>query len=202
MNEDKTAAEQWINGRQGKPGHPQKLNEQIHKTIMERITAGNTIEASAVSAGINKVTYYRWAQRGQKAKKELEENGHIDPADEKYIRFMEDIIKAKALSEVALVSKIHRAGETGTGDWRAYAFILERRFPDKWGRKDRLDVNLLSLSVQLALQAGLTTNDIQQVIEGSSNIETLPNLKQIAGTMKITSAAEKRDDPIDVESDG
>jgi hypothetical protein len=50
--------------------------------------------------------------------------------------YFEAITKALAESETALVAHINRAGDKS---WQAHAWLLERRFPERWGRKDRLE---------------------------------------------------------------
>ena len=55
--------------------------------------------------------------------------------------FAEEVEAAKDFSEATLLQTIKYQGEAKQ-DWRASAWILERRFPDRWGAKREVDVNV------------------------------------------------------------
>ena len=73
----------------------------------------------------------------------------------------------KTDSKGNVTEEIHETG----GDWLAAATHLERRHPDRWGRKDRtrVDINekksITITHVEVVLNQG---NDQPQVIEGES----------------------------------
>src|SRR4051812_43385187 len=53
----------------------------------------------------------------------------------------------EARLEAVLLAAVSRAAED---DWRASAWILERRYPDRWGKADRDDGGADLLDVDLA----------------------------------------------------
>jgi len=57
--------------------------------------------------------------------------------------FREAVKKAEADSREALVERIQAAAEDPK-HWTAAAWLLERRSPKRWGRKDRVDVKQLA----------------------------------------------------------
>lgn len=108
-----------------------------------------------------------------------------DEVDSVFLDFLEAVSRAKNESEIALVSKIHKAGEdqqvidriladgtkiykTVKGDWRAFAFLLERRFAARWGSKHQVDINVVELSMRLAIKAGVSMSDVQAFMKGSN----------------------------------
>jgi hypothetical protein len=59
------------------------------------------------------------------------------PRDDPYRRFRSEVERAIADAEAAEVTLIVKAARDG--DWRAAGWLLERRFSDRWGRRDRLE---------------------------------------------------------------
>ena len=68
-------------------------------------------------------TFYNWLEKGEAAK-----SGVLR-------EFFDAVERAKADSALRLVSQITLQAPT---DWRAAAFMLERRFPDDYGRRAEL----------------------------------------------------------------
>jgi len=81
---------------------------------------GAYIETAAAYAGINKSTLYDWMKRGARAK------------SGKYKEFSNAIEKALAESEMRDLAVIAKASQE---NWQAAAWRLERKFPDRWGRR-------------------------------------------------------------------
>jgi hypothetical protein len=88
------------------------------------IASGSYAEVAARANGVGTTTFYRWMQRGEE-----EETG-------KYREFREAVKEAEAKSEVLTVGRIQQAAAGGT--WTAAAWYLERKYPDRWGRKDHV----------------------------------------------------------------
>ena len=102
-----------------------KTRDAIKKSIVEHLEVGNTIETSAFKSGIGRTTYYNWYN-----------------ADEKFATACNEAI---AKAEEALLNQIMGMA-IRRDDWRAPAWILERRFPDRWGAKQELKVETTSQS--------------------------------------------------------
>lgn len=114
----------YIKGNPGGPGRQSKLNSDIAEKICALIRAGNYIETAAAYVGIHKETIYDWFRKG------------ADRPRSKYRRFADAVGRAVAESEMRDLAKIGTAADTGA--WQAAAWRLERRFPDRWCRKDRV----------------------------------------------------------------
>lgn len=119
---------------------PTKLNFDTHNKIITAIRAGNYIETAAAYAGVNKSTLYEWLKRGEREKQRVAENSRygIRKSEEPYVEFSNAVEKALAEAEIRDVAIIAKAAQE---QWQAAAWRLERKFPDRWGRKDKVDLS-------------------------------------------------------------
>lgn len=115
-----------------KMGRPIELTDEIQKKIVDAIKMGNYIETAASYAGVHKSTLYDWMKRGARY-----EEGKSDPGDIIFANFSDAIERAMTEAEMRDVLLI---GNAAKKNWQAAAWRLERKFPDKWGRKDRVNL--------------------------------------------------------------
>jgi hypothetical protein len=101
------------------PGRPPKLNADVVGKILMAVRAGNYPEVAARWAGISAATYYRWGK---------------DPRPP-FVAFRAALDMADAECEVMVIGNLFRLSRTST---RAAAFLLERRWPEKWAKSRRL----------------------------------------------------------------
>lgn len=101
-----------LKGRPGRPPGPSKMTQERINLILEALEDGMTYLAAARYAGISVSALQDW--RG------------CDDA------FGIACDKAVTKWERKHVDNISRAGE---GDWRASAWLLSRRFPDRWAER-------------------------------------------------------------------
>ena len=106
-----------INKDKSKTSRACKYNQIRVHNICTHISNGNTFRASALAEGISEATFHRW-------RKEHEE-------------FDQLVEEAIGVSEAKLVNKLAQSE-----DWRAAAWILERRFPQTWSKKDHIDMHV------------------------------------------------------------
>jgi transposase len=107
-------------------GRPSKLNEKTKKRLLAALKEGANQDEAASYAGISESTFYRWMERGESEKKG------------QYREFWEAVKRTE--SEAVMISLDTIRNAEKRGDWRAAAWKLERRFPDKWGKVDRQKV--------------------------------------------------------------
>lgn len=100
-------------------GRPSKIDPEVTKTVSNLLRAGAMIDAACSSAGISRDTFYEWLKRGR-----TDKSGP-------YKDFADTIKKALADAENSLVAGIRKAGGQ---QWQALAWLLERRFRERWGR--------------------------------------------------------------------
>ncbi|WP_080840023.1 hypothetical protein [Cohnella massiliensis] len=131
---------------------PIKLTPEVQQKIVEAIKMGNYIETAAAYAGISKNTLYDWMKRGAREKDRIAGTNRKPKATEApFVAFSDAIEKAMADAEVRDVLIIANAAKE---NWQAAAWRLERKYPDRWGRKDKVhaevkqDVNVTNTNRQ------------------------------------------------------
>jgi hypothetical protein len=96
----------------------------LQEKILLHLRLGAYVETAAACSGIHKDTFYEWMKKGARGQKP-------------YAAFAEAVHKAIAESESRDLATILKAS---TKYWVAAAWRLERRFPEKYGRFDRMKV--------------------------------------------------------------
>jgi len=117
-----------------KPGQPTKCTPQLIEKISSFVAKGNYILTSCQLCGINSKSYYNWIAKAEEAY-EQGENDSI------YLQFFYSIKRAEAKAESELVG-IVRETAIDKKEWLPAMTFLERRHPDRWGRKDRNQVTI------------------------------------------------------------
>lgn len=92
--------------------------------FIQLIKAGNYASTALAFVGIPERSLYAW--KAEAAQPDAR------PA---VVQFMQSVREAEAVAEASLVQVVQRSAHGG--DYRAAALILERRWPNRWGRHDR-----------------------------------------------------------------
>jgi hypothetical protein len=103
-----------------------KLTPEIKDKIGTNITLGMPLKFAAQAAGITEATFYNWMEKG-----ETEKSG-------KHVEFFEYIKECQSKAVQLHLKLITKAAKEGS--WQASAWILERRHPEEFGRRDRVDL--------------------------------------------------------------
>lgn len=104
-------------------GQKGKLDDQVTKVILQVLRAGGYDETAATRAGVTKKSFYEWLRKGDPA--------GTDPNLARYRAFRAEVEKARAESESRSVALVAQAATT---NWQAAAWLLERRWPERWAR--------------------------------------------------------------------
>lgn len=116
--------------RKTKTGRRPKLTREVQEKICRVIRAGNYAYIAAEYAGISQTTFYRWLEQGEE-----QERGP-------YREFREAVKAAEREAEIRAVATVQQhMGKS----WQAAMTFLERKFPQRWGR--RLDVTSDALEI-------------------------------------------------------
>ena len=105
-------------------GRPTKATTERMQQVIKGITAGLPYDTSCALAGISYQTFRNWMTTGESA-----ESGY-------FFDFFEEVKKAEAIAESVHIANIKNAGKSGV--WQADAWMLERRHPEKWGRREQI----------------------------------------------------------------
>lgn len=104
----------------GKPGRPSMFTPETREKIINALRAGNYRVAACKFAGIDNRTFLRWMKAGSEGQ-------------EGFAEFVDQVKQAEAQAEASLVATIRKAA----GDhWQAAAWLLERKYVTRWGRRD------------------------------------------------------------------
>lgn len=107
-------------------GRPSKFTPAVCAIILESVRAGQSYAMSCRRARIDDSTLSHWAA-------EVEEKGEAS----RYFQFINDLMQAEADGQLALIATVRTATKQ---DWKAAAWLLERKHPDEWGRRDSLSL--------------------------------------------------------------
>ncbi len=97
---------------------------ELQDKLVKMIQAGNYAEVAARACGINTSTFYAWLSRGGQG-------------EEPFANLAKAIEKATAEGELRDFTLIGKHAEK---QWQAAAWRLERKLPQRYGRKDSLEV--------------------------------------------------------------
>jgi transposase len=101
-------------------GRKTKLNNSLMKRFLEVYAQGFSIKTCCESVDIEEKTFYNWKERKN---------------EKEYSTFFQSLSKLDVSIQSKLLEKISTAQ-----DWRAQAWILERRFPNSWSKQEKVDI--------------------------------------------------------------
>jgi hypothetical protein len=117
------------------------MTPKVVAAVLQSIANGNYIAQSCQAAGINPRTLRLWREKGE-----------ADP-DSVYAEFSDLLEQARAFAETENVAVIKQAAEK---EWTAAAWLLERQYPERWGRRDAVR-NTVDATHRLIIQFGDVT---------------------------------------------
>ena len=99
-----------------------KCTPELIEAASELKRGGMNNKDTARCLGISEATLYRWLS---------------SPTCEEHREFCESLKRAEVEYKSTLRERIIKAAER---DWKAAAWLLERRYPDEYGRRERREV--------------------------------------------------------------
>ena len=105
-------------------GRPPLLTSEMIEELCDMVIQGKSIAHSATLCGISESTIYRWLAMGRKP-----------GAEAIYVELVERMGEAVEMSEFEALQVIRKASSEPQ-HWRSAAWILERRHPEKYGKRE------------------------------------------------------------------
>lgn len=135
----------------GKIGRPTKLTPSAIVTLQESITRGLTYDLAARRVGVSYEALRQWMRQGE-ADLEAGDTGTV------HAQLVACLTEAESESAASLLESL-----TESDDWRAKAWLLERRFPAQYGRKTEL-THTVTTSLRQQQEQQLKAAIIEQLI--------------------------------------
>jgi hypothetical protein len=159
-----------VYGQGRKPKDPKRKEEEVLKIIdliVAGLEAGMSVTKASRAAGLNPRTYYQWAEWAKKGKKP-------------WATHWERIEYAQDRGMVVLAGRVMTASKK---DWRAAAWMLERRDPKQWGKREHQSVE--------------HSGEVKQQVTVStmSTAERLARIKELEAKIKEMEGGDKAKAP-------
>lgn len=108
-------------------GRPRLLEADLDKVdhLLAAIGAGAPAVTACAIAGIVPSLYYLWLQKAEQG------------AGEPYQSFSDSVKRMNAERELSWIRDIERATA-----WQSKAWLLERRFPERWAKQERVEARV------------------------------------------------------------
>ena len=97
------------------PRNAEKLEELCHL-----LAKGHSVEAACVGANLSRATFYRWMQEDEELRDRIDD--------------------AKLAGEGAMIAEMRSLIEARQ-DWKGLAWLLERRWPERYSAKREIEVS-------------------------------------------------------------
>jgi hypothetical protein len=121
------------------PGRPTAFTPGTKKLILACIRKGMYASEAANRVGIHYSTLRDWLTKGYDYQALRLEGEKLGPRERDYANFYVRFYGAEAEHVESLLSEIERIGMQD-GQWTALMTILERRYPDRWKKREQTEV--------------------------------------------------------------
>lgn len=123
---------------------PKGKSREVREELLANLREPMSIKAACALSGVGESTFYKWIED--------------DP------EWAEEVDAAKRFSEPVMVSRLKSLAEE-KGDWRGYAWLLERRFPEQWSAKQEIELNQTVSDGGAALVVQMIEQTDQRLLE-------------------------------------
>jgi transposase len=125
---------------------PTKLTHEVQQKIGDGVSLGLTYALAANSAGVTYQTFNEWMKLGR------------DSTSGKYFEFYKHIEQRNAEGAPKILQRLNDAANAG--NCQVCMFILERRFPEDFGRRVYKKTNVVSENINANVEITVQEADI------------------------------------------
>jgi hypothetical protein len=112
-----------------------KLTKANHAVLVKAIRKGAYRGQAAALARVSRRSLNRWLQEGGD-----ESDREVPFAKARYRALYEDVMIAEAEFEQECLDAISAAGKASPQNWTALAWRLERKYPERYGQRQQLQI--------------------------------------------------------------
>ena len=105
-------------------GRHTKLTKELIQKFEALLGSGNYQVTACNALGVSLSAFHQWMKKGEETEDGL------------YLEFQQAVKKAEHLAEAKWLRDISQDEA-----WQSKAWLMERRFPERWSRKDNLALN-------------------------------------------------------------
>ncbi|MGA9188127.1 MAG: hypothetical protein WB014_06100 [Methanosarcina sp.] len=125
-----------------------KLTLEIIEVTKENIKLGMSYSSAAASVGVTYETWNNWVKLGRKGKSP-------------YASFYAAIQESEANLMRDCLTQLRKA--VSMGNLESIKFLLERRFPQEWGKKDNISIQARSENVNFNVNQKLKQEEAERI---------------------------------------
>jgi len=200
MSEQKATVDKAFAKAKRKGGRPRgslKLNNDLQEKFVLAVRHGLYVETAAALVGMSKQTFYDWSKKAARARERREKDpkARLTITERRLIGFLDAVAQAAAEAELRDLATI--SGAASRGVWQASAWRLERKFPEKYGRRDAASADGQSAGVGWAYieinALPPRADDEENVLESTVNDVEETKLAAVENECLLLPASSKRE---------
>jgi hypothetical protein len=149
---------------------PRNLTPDVANQIIESVQAGNALTVAASAAGVQPQTFRLWMERGLMQKSGI------------YRDFRMAVEEAGFQSEERLVGII---ANSALDSWDAAAWLLERKWPARWGQRVQVTVEMELQKAMDKLRRHLPPKEFDKVLEALASDQFVEQPQLPAGEVTV-----------------
>lgn len=134
------------------------LTPEIIDLIVRHVATGAAVDTAAAAVGVDGSTLRKWLLRGRDALMADE----IPESERLFAELIHQVNGVLARFEIEALERIGRHADL---DWRAEAWILEKKFPETYGKRSTLEIGNKPGEAFRVDAAGLDSNALEQLRE-------------------------------------
>ena len=119
-----------------------KLTPSVIESLADAMKHGATIDVACNVAEVNRSTFFRWQKDANQIYNDLAEkkiqSSKLNYREKRLLEFLKKVLFATSRYELDLLKEIRQ----GAYGWQAKAWILERRFRERYARRVMVDTEL------------------------------------------------------------